>query len=187
MPAISVDVVRIPTKGPGDVSGLMRLIEAGKVSPSSILAVLGKTEGNGGVNDFTREYAMAVLCDALSPYLGLTPRAVEDKIAFVMSGGTEGVLSPHLTVFARSLSAEAPNGGASDKRLSIGIAHSRDFLPEEIGRKVQIEETVKGSSGHARRQHWRPARRAFCTNQVPLTDKRTHRGGASSRAQDGHH
>ena len=121
----------------------MRLIEAGKVSPPSILAVLGKTEGNGGVNDFTREYAIVVLCDALSPYLRLTPRAVEDKIAFVMSGGTEGVLSPHLTVFARSLSAEAPNGGASDKRLSIGIAHTRDFLPEEIGRKVQIEETVK--------------------------------------------
>ena len=102
-----VDVVRIPTKGPGDVSGLMRLIETGKVVPSSILAILGKTEGNGGVNDFTREYAMAALCDALSPHLRLAPRAVENKIAFVMSGGTEGVLSPHLTVFARSFSAEA--------------------------------------------------------------------------------
>jgi cyanuric acid amidohydrolase len=141
--AISVDVVRIPTKGPGDVSGLMRLIESGKVAPSSILAVLGKTEGNGGVNDFTREYALAALRDALAPHLGLTPRAVEDKIAFVMSGGTEGVLSPHLTVFARSFTAGATNGGSNGMRLSIGIAHTRDFLPEEIGRKVQIEETVK--------------------------------------------
>ena len=138
-----VDVVRIPTKGPGDVSGLMRLIETGKVVPSSILAILGKTEGNGGVNDFTREYAMAALCDALSPHLRLAPRAVENKIAFVMSGGTEGVLSPHLTVFARSFSAEASNGRTTDKRLSIGIAHTRDFLPEEIGRNAQIEETVK--------------------------------------------
>ena len=143
MRAMSVDVVRIPTKGPGDVSGLIRLIETGKIIPSSILAVLGKTEGNGGVNDFTREYAMAALCNALSPHLGLTPRAVEDKIAFVMSGGTEGVLSPHLTVFARSFATDAPNGGRSEKRLSIGIAHTRDFLPEEIGRKLQIEETVK--------------------------------------------
>jgi cyanuric acid amidohydrolase len=141
--AISVDVVRIPTKGPGDVSGLMQLIAAGKVAPSSILAVLGKTEGNGGVNDFTREYAMAALCDALSPHLGISPRAVEDRIAFVMSGGTEGVLSPHLTVFTRSLSGGAVNGGTNGKRLSIGIAHSRDFLPEEIGRNEQIEETVK--------------------------------------------
>jgi cyanuric acid amidohydrolase len=140
---ISVDVVRIPTKGPGDVSGLMKLIAAGKLEPLSILAVLGKTEGNGGVNDFTREYAVTALCDALSPHLGLAPRAVEDKIAFVMSGGTEGVLSPHLTVFARSISSDGLNGGAAPKRLSIGIAHTRDFLPEEIGRDAQIEETVK--------------------------------------------
>ena len=139
---ISVDVVRIPTKGPGDVSGLMRLIEAGKIAPASILAVLGKTEGNGGVNDFTREYAMVALCAALSPHLELTPRAVENRIAFVMSGGTEGVLSPHLTVFTRTVT-DAPNGGKGDKRFSIGIAHTRDFLPEEIGRKVQIDETVR--------------------------------------------
>ena len=139
--AISVDVVRILTKGPGDVSGLMHLIETGKIAPAGIIAVLGKTEGNGGVNDFTREYAMAALCEALSSQLGLTARAVEDKIAFVMSGGTEGVLSPHLTVFTRTVTDSA-DAAASEKRLSIGIAHTRDFSPEEIGRSVQIEETV---------------------------------------------
>ncbi len=146
--AISVDVVRIPTRGPGDVSGLMALIAAGKIDPAAILAVLGKTEGNGGVNDFTREYAVAALCEALAPHLQLAPRAVEEKIAFVMSGGTEGVLSPHLTVFTRTIAGGVPSAGGNagqphDKRLSIGIAHSRDFLPEEIGRRVQIEETVK--------------------------------------------
>jgi len=141
---IAVDVLRIPTKGPGDVSGLLAHIEAGRLAPSSILAVLGKTEGNGGVNDFTREYAVAALCQILSTHLKLPPQAVEDKIAFVMSGGTEGVLSPHLTVFARSEVADTPRGRANGgKRLSVGIAHTRDFLPEEIGRKVQIEETVK--------------------------------------------
>jgi cyanuric acid amidohydrolase len=142
MSTISVDVIRIPTKGPGDVSGLTQLIADGKITPSLVLAVLGKTEGNGGVNDFTREYAVAALCDALSPHLKLPPRAVEDKIAFVMSGGTEGVLSPHLTVFTRRNTEAHTNGISSDKRLSIGIAHSRDFFPEEIGRQVQIDETV---------------------------------------------
>jgi ring-opening amidohydrolase-like protein len=76
---ISVDVLRIPTHGPGDVSGLIRLIEAGKLAPSSIRAVLGKTEGNGGVNDFTREYAVATLCQALSARLKLPPHAVAEK------------------------------------------------------------------------------------------------------------
>src|SRR4030088_2840040 len=92
---------RIPTKGPGDVSGLMNLIETGKTEPASILAVLGKTEGNGGVNDFTREYAVSALTGALGPYVDLPPHRVEQRIAFVMSGGTEGVLSPHITVFRR--------------------------------------------------------------------------------------
>jgi hypothetical protein len=58
MRTTSVGVVRIATKGPGDVSGLLSFIESGKIDPGSILAILGKTEGNGGVNDFTREYAV---------------------------------------------------------------------------------------------------------------------------------
>jgi cyanuric acid amidohydrolase len=144
---MSVDVIRIPTKGPGDVSGLMTLIAAGQVSASDIVAVLGKTEGNGGVNDFTREYAVAALREALAPHLTLEPRKVEERIAFVMSGGTEGVLSPHLTVFVRGTSTNRKGNsdaaGSTGKRLSIGVAHSREFLPEEIGCKAQIDETVQ--------------------------------------------
>jgi cyanuric acid amidohydrolase len=142
MQSNSFDVIRIPTHGPGDVSGLMALIASGALEPSAILAVLGKTEGNGGVNDFTREYAVAALCNALSSHLKLAPREVEARIAFVMSGGTEGVLSPHITLFSRSQGPERV-GGNGEKRLSVGIAHTRDFLPEEIGREAQIEETTK--------------------------------------------
>jgi len=141
MPTTAVGVFKIATSGPGDVSGLMAMIGSGAIDPTSILAILGKTEGNGGVNDFTREYAVAALCTALAPKLGLSPEAVEQRIAFVMSGGTEGVLSPHLTVFTRS-AAERP-AGLSGKRLSIGMAHTRDFLPEELGRSAQIMETAK--------------------------------------------
>src|SRR5271156_2563967 len=142
--AISVDVIRITTKGPGDVSGLIQLIEAGHIDPVSILAILGKTEGNGGVNDFTREYAGSALSIALAPYLALSPARVEGRIAFVMSGGREGVLSPHITVFTRKLSdSDGAQNGSADKRLSIGIAHTRNFLPEEIGRSAQLTETAK--------------------------------------------
>src|SRR3954454_15953236 len=105
MRTTSVDAVLIPTRGPGDVSGLINLIDAGNIDPASILAILGKTEGNGGVNDFTREFAVSALSSALAPRLGLAPHEVEQKIAFVMSGGTEGVLSPHLTVFTRSVAS----------------------------------------------------------------------------------
>jgi len=142
MRTTSVGVFKIATKGPGDVSGLMSLIASRVIEPASILAILGKTEGNGGVNDFTREYAVAALCTALAPKLDLTPEEVEQRIAFVMSGGTEGVLSPHITVFTRQ-QVKTPPAGLSGKRLSIGMAQTRDFLPEELGRAAQISETAK--------------------------------------------
>lgn len=147
MRTTSVGVFRIATTGPGDVSGLIDLIVSGAIDPNAILAILGKTEGNGGVNDFTREYAVAALCTALAPKLGLSAAAVEQRIAFVMSGGTEGVLSPHITVFTRS-EAERP-AGLSGKRLGIGMAQTRDFLPEELGRSAQITETVKAAMADA--------------------------------------
>ena len=142
MRTTSVGVFKVATKGPGDVSGLMSLIDSGAIDPASVLAILGKTEGNGGVNDFTREYAVAALCTALAPKLGLTPEEVEQRVAFVMSGGTEGVLSPHITVFTRREVERRP-AGISGKRLSIGMAQTRDFLPEELGRSAQITETAR--------------------------------------------
>ncbi|MCP3402963.1 ring-opening amidohydrolase [Bradyrhizobium sp. CCGB20] len=142
MRTASVGVVKVATTGPGDVSGLMAMIGSGAIDPTTILAILGKTEGNGGVNDFTREYAVAALCAALAPQLSLSPEAVEQRIAFVMSGGTEGVLSPHITIFTRE-EVEARPAGMSGKRLSIGMAHTRDFLPEELGRTAQIAETAE--------------------------------------------
>jgi len=50
-------VHRVPMRDPGDVSGILGLIEAGCLAPREIVAILGKTEGNGCVNDFTRGYA----------------------------------------------------------------------------------------------------------------------------------
>jgi cyanuric acid amidohydrolase len=143
MDARSVDVFRITMRGPGDVSGLIALIEKGELDPQNIVAILGKTEGNGGVNDFTREYATWALCSGLSPFLGLSPPEIEEKrIAIVMSGGTEGVLSPHMTVFARQPASPESREDPAAKRLSIGVAMTRPFLPEEIGRAVQIDETA---------------------------------------------
>jgi len=136
-----VDVIRIPCRSPGDTSGLEELLGSGRIAAAEIVAVIGKTEGNGCVNDYTREYATTMLATCLGRALGLEPAQVERRIAFVMSGGTEGVLSPHLTVFARRpVDARARTAGP---RLTLGVAFTRDFLPEEIGRRAQIEETAR--------------------------------------------
>ncbi|MDB5958131.1 ring-opening amidohydrolase [Ramlibacter sp.] len=148
--AQQVDLYRLPMRGPGDISGLQRLLQDGAFAAHEIVAILGKTEGNGGVNDFTREYASASFCSLLAPALGCTPAEVEHRIALVMSGGTEGVLSPHASVFVRRSVQQAPAAGAP--RMAIGVAHTRDFLPEELGRRAQIEETAR-----AVRSAWRDA------------------------------
>jgi cyanuric acid amidohydrolase len=62
-------------------------------------------------------------------------------VALVMSGGTEGVLSPHFTVFARGPAGASEASG--EKRLVVGTAHTRDFAPEELGRMAQVEVTAE--------------------------------------------
>jgi cyanuric acid amidohydrolase len=119
------------------------LIDAGTLEPADIVAVMGKTEGNGCVNDHTREYASMAWSHLLSPYLGCTPSEAAQRVALVMSGGTEGVLSPHFTVFTRRWLDEAAPARHTAPRLVIGTAHTRDFAPHEIGRTAQIQATAQ--------------------------------------------
>lgn len=138
------DTFRIAMTGPADMSGLIGLIEDGALEPLHIAAILVKTEGNGGVNDFTREYTCATIAATLAPYLRATTVEVASRIATVVSGGTEGVLSPHATIFARVPTPAGANGHSNGGRkcLAIGVAATRDFLPHEIGRVPQIEATA---------------------------------------------
>jgi cyanuric acid amidohydrolase len=131
---------RVDCRGPGDLDGVRALIASGELVPAEIVAVMGKTEGNGCVNDYTRELASQAWCLLLAEHLGCTPAQVHARVALVMSGGTEGVLSPHFTVFTRRQvdTALARPG----KRLVLGIAHTRDFLPQELGRRAQIAATA---------------------------------------------
>ena len=93
-------VHRVAMRHPGDVSAVMQLIDDGTLAPQSIVAIFGKTEGNGCVNDFSRGYAISALSAALAPRLGVPPTEIGARVAMVMSGGTEGGLSPHFLVFA---------------------------------------------------------------------------------------
>lgn len=137
---MKVEVYKIPMEDPGDVSGLSKLIESGELDPHDIVAIIGKTEGNGLVNDFSRGLASLSLSVYLSKVLRIPLDDVEKRISLQMSGGTEGVISPHFTVFTRKwIEVEGPG----PKRLSIGIAKTRDLLPEEIGTVVQVNEVAK--------------------------------------------
>ena len=60
-------VHRLSAGGPDDVAPLANAIAAGRIDPAGIVAILGKTEGNGCVNDFTRAFAVKAFRRALSP------------------------------------------------------------------------------------------------------------------------
>ena len=54
---MQIGVHKVAMAAPNDVSELAKLIDGGSVKASEIVALIGKTEGNGGANDFTRGYA----------------------------------------------------------------------------------------------------------------------------------
>ncbi|MCA3155446.1 MAG: ring-opening amidohydrolase [Burkholderiales bacterium] len=141
-------VERLPMRDPADMSALKAAFADGHLDPTKIVAILGKTEGNGCVNDFTRGYATLAMKLALAEAMGMTPAEVGARIALVMSGGTEGGLSPHMIVFAV---AEDAGPALSDKRLAIGTGFTRDFSAAEIGRSAQIQETAAAVRAAMRR------------------------------------
>jgi ring-opening amidohydrolase-like protein len=74
---------------------------------------------------------------------GTRSRAEVEQIPMVWSGGTDGVLTPHATVFARvpSPAGETGDGAA---RLSVGVAMSDVILPEHIGRPAMVATVADG-------------------------------------------
>ena len=128
-------VHRLATSGPDDVSGLLAAIADGRIDPHGIVAILGKTEGNGCVNDFTRAFAVSALKAALAGHLA--PAEV-DRIAYVMSGGTEGALSPHILVLERTRS------DGVGPALAIGSALTPALPPQALGRMAQVRQVADG-------------------------------------------
>jgi cyanuric acid amidohydrolase len=134
-----IEVRKVPILNVSDASGLAELIEAGVLDADRVVAVIGKTEGNGGVNDYTRIIADRAFREVLAT--SGTRSAEEIKqIPIVWSGGTDGVLSPHATIFA---TVPADRAEPTDEpRLTVGFAMSEVLLPEEIGRTAMVTKVA---------------------------------------------
>jgi barbiturase len=86
-----------------------------------VVAVIGKTEGNGGVNDYTRIIADRAFREVLVASGTRTPEQAKE-VPIVWSGGTDGVLSPHATVFATTDAQPSDVQPTDEPRLTVGIA-----------------------------------------------------------------
>jgi barbiturase len=125
-----------------DASGLAELIDAGAFAAADVVAVIGKTEGNGGVNDFTRILADQAFRGVLRART-TGPGDAVDRIPMVWSGGTDGVLTPHATVFAR-VRARPDGDPGPESRMAVGVALSDVILPEHIGRPAMVATVAEG-------------------------------------------
>jgi cyanuric acid amidohydrolase len=135
----AIEVRKVPLHSVSDASELARLIDDGVLDAARVIAVIGKTEGNGGVNDYTR-----IIADRAFREVLVEKGAPADQVAeipIVWSGGTDGVISPHATIFATT-DPPAEHPPSDEPRLTVGFAMSEKLLPEDIGRSAMITKVA---------------------------------------------
>src|SRR5262249_2027004 len=136
---MAIEVAKVELKTVQDASGLEECLKRGQFAADEVIAVVGKTEGNGGVNDFTRILADQAFRRMLLK-CGSRSEAEVASIPMVWSGGGEGVTPPPAPVFA----GKGKTGPAAKPRRAIGTAMSADLLPEDIGRVAMVEKVADG-------------------------------------------
>ncbi len=135
---MAIEVAKVELKSVQDASGLEKRIKAGQFTADEVVAVIGKTEGNGGVNDFTRILADQAFRHVLLE-LGKRGDAEIAHIPMVWSGGCDGIITPHATIFAKN----EKTGPSAQARLTIGTAMSAELKPEDIGRPAMVEKVAE--------------------------------------------
>ena len=134
----AIEVRKVPLHSVSDASELGKLIDEGVFEADRVIAVIGKTEGNGGVNDYTRIIADRAFREILVEK-GADPEKVK-QVPIVWSGGTDGVISPHATIFASVDPATVEK--TDEPRLTVGFAMSEPIAPEEIGYVGMVDKVA---------------------------------------------
>ena len=138
---MNVRAFKLGMGAPDDVSEARKLIEAGAFKAQHVVAILGKTEGNGGVNDYTRALATQCFQLLISEKSGRSMIDIAKKVPIIWSGGTEGLMSPHATIFVKEPGEENKTG---EKSFTVGTAYTRDMAPEEFGTLAHVQVAAEG-------------------------------------------
>ncbi len=117
---MAVEVAEVELKSVQDASGLEERLGAGQFTADEVVAVVGKTKGNGGVNDFTRLLADQAFRRVLLTH-GTRTEAKWRRIPMVWSGGLRRRHHPprHLVC------AEWPDGSPDQVAPSSRGRHER--------------------------------------------------------------
>jgi cyanuric acid amidohydrolase len=173
----AVEVRKVPLHSVSDASELAKLIDDGVMAADRVVAIIGKTEGNGGVNDYTRIIADRAFREVLVEKGA--PADQVKQVPIVWSGGTDGVLSPHATIFA-TVDVPEDDPGREEPRLTVGFAMSEVLAPEDIGRTAMITKVADAvKSAMARAGIDDPADVHYVQTKTPLLTIHTIRDAKS--------
>jgi cyanuric acid amidohydrolase len=136
-----VQAFKVGMRAPDDVRSAAELLDRGALRAEHVVAILGKTEGNGAVNDYTRGHATLSFQMLLAERTRQSIGDIARRVPIIWSGGTEGLMSPHATIFTREPDRGTPTG---DRRFTVGTAYTRDLRPEEFGTAVHARVAAEG-------------------------------------------
>jgi len=146
-------VNKFRTNFPGDVYDLDRVIIEKKINPLDIVAIISKTTGSGELNDYSRQLAEINFTTYLNRTHGISLDEIANKIIFITSSGSEGIVTPHgYLIYSESdNNSDYPSKIKTDnnrkdrkeiknegKGLVIGTAKSCKIAVEKIGKMDQI-------------------------------------------------
>src|SRR5260221_1530117 len=98
---MAIVVTKVELKSVMDASGMAACIKTGAFGADEVVAVIGKTEGNGGGNDFTPLLAHQAFRGVVNE-LGNRSEADLARISLVWAGGCHRVVTPHPNPFCRN-------------------------------------------------------------------------------------
>ncbi|PYM13359.1 MAG: cyanuric acid amidohydrolase [Candidatus Rokuibacteriota bacterium] len=139
---MDANAFKVGMRAPDDVSAAAELLDRRAFSAEHVVAILGKTEGNGAVNDYTRALATLSFQMLLAERTGKKIQDIAKRVPIIWSGGTEGLMAPHATIITRLPDRRPPAAG--QKRFAVGTAYTRDLLPEEFGTAVHAQVAAEG-------------------------------------------
>src|SRR5438128_12248873 len=132
-------VCKVPMEHVQDTAGIEAAMREWNFGADDIVAVVAKTEGNGGVNDISRILVDRVLRDFLAQK-GSRNRQQALQVPIALSGGCDGVISPHFNIFARVPENDVSRASMEELRLNVCFAVSECILPEATGRLPIVEK-----------------------------------------------
>ena len=139
-----IEVRKVPIESVTDASGLARLIDDGVIEAHRVLAVVGKTEGNGGVNDYTR-----ILADrAFREVLAANKRVVASRqleVAHVGDHEAAGRVLPRGNPHERRLDVDTIDGESPIGEQPRVLARAAANVEHRAA--IRIETTQQGADG----------------------------------------